>query len=238
MRRRRRKKKKHEEEEEEEEEEGGGGDKHVCTEIPRCDGCSDVDRTCGQGQRSAGPYMACLAFRPDVRRSACRALLFFSSHSQARGAHHVPSLLLVGKCSSSSHVPWRRAPLGGSVAGVAPGEDGTTLPATVAPVQSPEQISDGHVTTALPTVIVPRRSRKMPFEQAAPKKKGQCSLRGHGGARPTLPPFRLWKQRPSLRRLRHHRHHLLATAGENGKVICDDDDEHAVPNLLCDNCRC
>ena len=69
-------------------------------------------------------------------------------------------------------------------------------PATVAPVQNPEQISDGHVTTALhamqdhlqqTTVIVPRRSREMPFEQAAPKKKGQCSLRGHGGPRPTLP---------------------------------------------------
>ena len=76
-------------------------DTPVCPEIPKCDGCCcDAGRTYGRGQRSSGPSVAILVFSPDLRRSACRALLFVCLES-------IRSARCIFQNSPSSHVPWQ-----------------------------------------------------------------------------------------------------------------------------------
>ena len=135
--------------------------------------------------RRCGPSVAFLVFSPDHRRSACRALMFALSPSEARGTYPCSFFLLLpmSKSSSSSHVPWQDSTrLEQGWSGSWKGWNDSS--ATVSPVQNPEQIFDERVTTALhtmqdhlqqTTVIAQRRSQNLLSERSTSKAKGNAA---------------------------------------------------------------
>ena len=139
----------------------GRRDKHVCPEVPQCDGCCDAGRFFfWPRQRSSGPSVAILVFSPP-----CRALLFVSSPPEARGAH--ACAFASGSRRYSGWEGWADNP-----------------PATP-PAQGPTQASDERVTTALHAVQDSLQQTTVPFpatlsEQSTLKKR-ECSIRGLGG---------------------------------------------------------
>ena len=126
----------------------------------------------GPGQRSSWPSVAFFTSSPDFRHSACRALLFVSRPSEARGAHlpaHACCVLQwpMSKSSASSRVQWQ-----GSTrwkqdwSGSWKGWDDSW--ATTSPIS--EQISDEHVMATLHAML-DHCSISQKFPKGAHKKR-------------------------------------------------------------------
>ena len=79
-------------------------DKHVCPEIPKCDGCCDAGRAHRPGQWSSGLFVAFfISFRPRISPFCLRALFCF----EARGADARAQFLLHhARCISEFEEWW------------------------------------------------------------------------------------------------------------------------------------